>query len=99
MSRTTLFADWVDLLVIELTFIELYRSAPPSGKRKMTETLRRLAAGIREADLDAFVSQAPNLESALDSFTPEERARLVPQLSDSVTELAQHVTGLLADRD
>ena len=99
MSRTTLFADWVDLLVIELTFIELYKSATPSQKEEMKATLHRLAAGINQADLAAFVSQAPNLESALDSFTPEERARLVPQLSDSVTELAQHVTGLLADRD
>ena len=99
MSRTTLFADWVDLLAIELTFIELYKSAPPSGKREMIATLRRLAAGINQADLDAFVSQAPNLESALDRFSPEERARLVSQLSDSVTELAQHLVNVSAKLD
>ena len=99
MSRTTLFADWVDLLVIELTFIELYKSATPSQKEEMKATLRRLAAGINQADLDAFVSQAPNLERALDRFTPEERARLIPQVSDSVTELTQHLVNVSAKRD
>lgn len=99
MSRTTVFADWVDLLVIELTFGELYKSATPSQKETMKATLRRFAAGINQADLDAFVSLAPNLESALDRFSPEERARLVPQLSDSVIELAQHLVTVSAKRD
>jgi len=99
MSRTISFADWVDWLAVELTFVEVYRSATPSGKRKMSEILRRLAAGIGQADLDAFVPQVPNLERALDSFSIEEQNRFVPQLSNSVTELAQHVAGVVADRD
>ncbi|MYL07400.1 MAG: hypothetical protein F4012_11505 [Gemmatimonadales bacterium] len=100
MTTEISFADWVDWLAVELTFVELYRSAPRSEKRELRETLRRLAAGIGEADLDAFVSQeVPNLERALDSFSGEERARFVPQLSDSVTDLAQHVASVIADRD
>lgn len=99
MSSTMSFADWVDWLAFELTFLELYRSAKPSEKREMTDTVRRLAAGIGEADLDEFVSQVPNLERALGSFSREEQDRFVPQLSNSVTELAQHVAGVIADRD
>lgn len=99
MSSTISFADWVDWLAIELTFAELYRSATRSEKREMTEAVRRLAAGIDEADLDAFVSQVPNLERALGGFSVEEQERFVPHLSNSVTELAQHVAGVIADRD
>lgn len=99
MSRTISFADWVDWLAMELTFVELYTSATPSEKRELMETVRRLAAGIDEADLDAFVSRIPNFERALDSFSPEDQNRFVPQLSNSVTEMAQHVAGVIADRD
>lgn len=99
MSSTISFADWVDWLAVELTFLELYRSAPRSEKRELTETVRRLAAGIDEAELDAFVSQIPNLERALGSFSSEEQDDFVPQLSNSVTELAQHVATVIADRD
>ena len=99
MTTEISFADWVDWLAMELTFVELYRSATPSEKREMTETVRQLAAGIGDADLEAFVSQAPNLEQALGSFSVEERDRFVPQLSNSVTELAQHVASMIADSD
>jgi len=99
MSSTISFADWVDCLATELTFVELYRSGTPSGKREMTETVRRLAAGIDETDLEAFVSQVPNLERAMGSFSREERARFVPQLSNSVTELAQHLAIVSTKRD
>ncbi len=99
MSSTISFADWVDWLAMELTFVELYSLATPSEKREMTETVCRLAAGIDEADLHAFVSQVPNLERALDSFSVEEQARFVPQLSNSVTELAQHLASVSTRRD
>ncbi|WP_420617427.1 hypothetical protein [Candidatus Palauibacter sp.] len=99
MTTEISFADWVDWLAMELTFVELYRSATVSEKRELTETVRRLAAGIGETDVEAFVSQVPNLERALDSFSVEERERFVPQLSNSVTELAQHVASVITDRD
>ena len=99
MSRTVSFVDWVDLLAIELTFVELYRLATPSQKEEMKATLRRLAAGISEADLDALESKVPSLGRALDRLSDEERDRFVPQLSNSVTELAQYLTGVIADRD
>ncbi|WP_419860558.1 hypothetical protein [Candidatus Palauibacter sp.] len=99
MTTEISFADWVDWLAMELTFVELYRSATQSEQREMTETLRRLAAGIDDADLDAFVSLVPNLGRALDSYSVEERERFVPQLSNSVTELAQHVASVIADPD
>ena len=99
MSRRVSFVDWVDLLAIELTFVELYRSATPSQKEEMKATLRRLVAGISEADLDAFVSQVPSLERALDRLSPEEQDRFVPQLSNSVTELAQYLVTVSAKRD
>ena len=99
MTTEISFADWVDWLAMELTFVELYRSSTPSEKREITETLRRLATGIGDADLDAFVSQVPNLERALGSFSVEERERFVPHLSHSVTELAQHVASVIADPD
>ena len=99
MTTEISFADWVDWLAMELMFVKLYGSATSSEKREMTETLRRLATGIGDADLDAFVSQVPNLERALDGFSVEERDRFVPQLSNSVTELAQHVASVITDRD
>jgi len=99
MSSTISFADWVDCLAVELTFVELYRSATASEKQEMTETVRRLAAGIDETDLEAFVSQVPNLERALGSFSREEQDRFVPQLSNSVTELAHHLASVSAKRD
>lgn len=73
MSSTISFADWVDWLAVELTFVELYRSATRSEKRELTETVRRLATGIGETDVEAFVSQVPNLERALGSFSPSMR--------------------------
>ena len=99
MSKTISFADWVDWLAMELTFVEVYRSATPSDKRDMTEAVRRLAAGIGETDLEAFVSQVPNLERALDGFSREEQDRFVLQLSNSVTELARHVANVIAKRE
>ncbi len=99
MTTEISFADWVDVLAIELTFAELYRSATPSGKREMTETLRRLAAGIGETDVEAFASQVPNFAEALSGFAAGQRERFVPQLSNSVTELAQHVASVIADCD
>ena len=62
------------------------------------ETLRRLAAGMGETDVKTFASQVPDFERELGSFSVEEQERFVPQLSNSVTELAQHVTSLLVDR-
>ena len=99
MSRKDRFVDWVDLLAIELTFVELYRTATPSQKEEMKATLRRLAVGISEADLDAFVSQVPDLEPALDRLPPEEHDRFVPQLWSSVTELARYLASISAKRD
>ena len=98
MTTEISFADWVDWLAMELVFVKLYRSATPSEKRDMTETVRRLAAGVGETDVEAFVSQVPDLERELDSFSVEERKRFVPQLSSSMTELAQHVASVIADR-
>ena len=99
MSRTVSFVDWVDLLAIELTFVELYRLATPSQKGEMKATLRRLAAGISEADLDVLVSKVPNLERALNRLSAEEQDRFVPQLSNSVTELTQYLASVSAKRD
>jgi len=93
------FADWVDWLAIELTFVELYKSATPSLQREMTATVRRLAKGIDEAEVDAFVSRVPHFERALGSFSPEEQDRFLTQLSNAVPTLAQHVAGLIAHRD
>ncbi|WP_423925895.1 BF3164 family lipoprotein [Candidatus Palauibacter sp.] len=64
MTTTISFADWVDWLAIELTFLELYTLATPPLKHEMAETVRRLAEGIGEAELDAFVSHVPNVERA-----------------------------------
>ena len=68
MTTTISFADWVDWLAIELTFTQLYESAPTALKHEMTTTVRRLARGIGEPELDAFASQVPNFERALSSF-------------------------------
>lgn len=97
MTTEISFADWVDWLAMERTFVELYRSATPSGKRQLTETLRRLADGIGETDVEVFAAQVPNFEPALSSFSVEERERFVPHLSNSVTELAQHAVSVIAD--
>lgn len=99
MTTEISFADWVDVLAIELTFVELYRSATPSGKRQMTETLRQLAEGIGEEEVAAFASHVPNFERALGSFSPEERNRFAPQFSMAMTEFAQHLAGVTVERD
>ena len=99
MTTEISFADWVDWLAMELMFVKLYRSASPPEKREVTGTLRRLAAGIGETDVEAFASWVPDFERELGSFSVEEQERFVPQLSNSVTELAQHVASLIADCD
>jgi hypothetical protein len=99
MTTEISFADWVDVLAIELTFVELYRSATPSEKREMTETLRRLAEGIGEKEVAACASQVPNFERALRSFSSEEQSRFAPQFSMAVTEFAQHLAHTFADPD
>ena len=96
MTTEISFADWVDWLVIELTFVELYRSATPSGKREMTKTLRRLADGIGEDGVAAFASQVPNFERALSSFSPGEQSRFAPQFSMAMTEFAAHLARFTA---
>lgn len=98
MTTEISFADWVDWLAMELTFVELYRSATPSEKREMTETLRRLAEGIGEEGVAAFASQVPNFERALSCFSPEEQSRFAPQFSMAVTEFAAHLAGV-TDRE
>ena len=94
MGQTISFADWVDWLAFELTFVELYESAGPSVKREMTATVLRLAEGLPEADIAAFVSQVPNFDRALNSFSAEERIGFDSQLSKAVSELACHVATL-----
>ncbi|WP_419161137.1 hypothetical protein [Candidatus Palauibacter sp.] len=98
MSRAISYAGWVDWLAIELIFAELHESATPSLKHEMTDTVRRLAGGIGEAEVDAFASQVPNFERALSSFSLEEQSRFAPQLTMAVTELAQHFVNALAGR-
>lgn len=97
MTTEISFADWVDWLAMELTFVELYRSAPPSEKRQMTETLRRLAEGTGETDVETFAAQVPNFERALSSFSAEEQNRFAPQFSMAVIEFAQHLAHTFAD--
>ena len=91
MTTTITFADWVDWLAIELTFTELYESAPASLKHDLTATLRRLAEGTGEAELGRFTSRVPNFERALGSFAPEEQSRFTPQFATAVTEFAHHL--------
>ena len=99
MTATISFADWVDWLAIELTFIELYESAPPSGKREMRAVVRRLAEGIDQAQLDAFVARVPNFDRALSSFSVREQIRFAPQLTAAVAAFAHHVASTFGDRD
>ena len=94
MTTTITYADWVDWLAFELTFVELYKSATPSVKREVTATVLRLAEGLPEADRAAFVSQVPNFDRALHSFSAEERTHFDSQLSRAVSELACHVATL-----
>lgn len=72
MTTTISFADWVDWLAMELTVARLYESAPPALKHEMEATVRRLADGIGEEEVEAFTSQIPNFGRAMDSFSPEE---------------------------
>ncbi|WP_419941012.1 hypothetical protein [Candidatus Palauibacter sp.] len=82
MTETIAFANWVDWLAIELTFRELYESAPPPVKHEMTATVRRLAEGIDEAEVGAFVSRVPNFERGLRSFSVEEQRPLRRSVDD-----------------
>lgn len=70
MKTEISYADWLDWLAFELTFIELYKSATPPQKREMRATLRRLAEGIGQAELDAFVSQIPSFAEELSCSRP-----------------------------
>ena len=56
MTPPISFADWVDWLAIELTFVELYESAPPPLKRELQKTVHRLAVVIGEGRVDAFAA-------------------------------------------
>ena len=79
MTEIISFADWVGWLAIELTFTELYESAAESLRHEMAATLWRLADGIGEEELGEFTSRVPSFERALDSFSPEEQRRFMPQ--------------------
>ncbi|WP_420462942.1 hypothetical protein [Candidatus Palauibacter sp.] len=94
MGQTISFADWVDWLAFELTFVELYEAASPSVKREVTAAALRLAEGLPEADRAAFVSQVPNFDRALNIFSAEERINFDSQLSRAVSELAYHIATL-----
>ncbi|MDE2661488.1 MAG: hypothetical protein OXI39_00585 [Gemmatimonadota bacterium] len=93
------YADWLDWLAFELTFVELYKSATSSQKQKMKATLRRLGEGIDEAAVDAFVSQIPNFEQALSCYSSEEREAFVDQLKVAVTEFSQLLVSAAGKRD
>ncbi len=97
MTEIISFADWVDWLAIELTFTELYESAPESLRQEMGATLRRLAEGIGEEELGEFTSRVPSFERALGSFSPEEQRRFMPQLATAVSQFVQHVTSTWAE--
>lgn len=99
MTTTITFADWVDVLVIELTFVQLYESAPQALKHEMTATLRRLAAGTGDEELRRFTARVPNFERALSSFSAEEQSCFAPQFSMAVTEFAHYLVGACTDRD
>ena len=99
MTETITFADWVDWLAIELTFTELYESVPAPLKHRMAATLRRLAEGTGEVELDEFTSRVRNFERALGSFSAEDRRRFAPQFAMAVTEFAHHLAGTCTDRD
>lgn len=99
MTTTISFADWVDWLAIKLTAARLYESAPHSLKHEMKATVRRLAEGIGEDEIEAFTSQIPNFGRAMDSFSPEEQRRFNRQFASSVTEVSLHWASIFADRD
>lgn len=99
MTPTISFADWVDWLAMELTVARLYESAPLPLKHEMKATVRRLAEGIGEDEIEAFTSQIPNFGRALGSFSPEEQRRFNRQFALSVTEVSLHWATLFADRD
>ena len=60
----------------------------------MAAAALRLAEGVPDADLAAFVSRVPNFDRALNSFSVEERISFDSQLSRAVSELACHVATL-----
>ena len=93
------YADWLDWLAFELTFVELYRSATPSQKQEMKAILRRLAEGIDEAGVDAFVSQVPSFAQELSCFSSEEQNRFVPHFKTAVTEFAHYLASVAGKRD
>ena len=99
MTATISFADWVDWLAMELTVARIYESARPSLKHEMKATVRRLAEGIGEDEIEAFTSQTPNFGRALGSFSPEEQRRFNRQFASSVTEISLHWASIFADRD
>ena len=99
MTTTISFADWVDWLAIEITFTELYESAPASLKHEMTGTLRRLAEGTSEVELGGLTSRVPNFERALGSFSSEEQSRFTPQLAAAVTDFAHHLAAECGQRE
>lgn len=92
MRTTTIsFPDWVDWLAVEFTFGELYRSASPSHRRELSATMRRLAQGLSDAEVEAFASRVPHVERALRRFSADDRRRFAPRLAKAVAELAQHL--------
>lgn len=99
MKTEISYTDWVDWLAFELTFVELYKSATPSRKQEMKATLRRLAEGIDEAAVDAFVSQIPDFEQALSHYSSEEQDAFVAQFKMAVTEFAQFLASVAGKRD
>ena len=94
MTTEISFADWVDWLAFELMFVELFRSATPAAQREMTATIRRLAAGIDEANLASLASRVPNFNRALTRFTAEERNGFDARFSWAVSELSHQLVGL-----
>lgn len=94
MKTEVSFSDWVDWLAFEMTFVELYRSATPAGKRDMEETARRLSEGLAESDLAAFTSRVPRFDRTLESFPAEERHGFESRLSWSVSAFSRLLVGL-----
>ncbi|WP_419856747.1 hypothetical protein [Candidatus Palauibacter irciniicola] len=99
MKTEISYADWLDWLAFQLTFIELYKSATPPQKREMRATLRRLAEGIGQAELDAFVSQIPSFAEELSCFSSDERDSFARQFKTAVTEFAQYLASVAEKRD
>ena len=96
-TKTISFPDWVDWLAVEFTFGELYRSASPSHRRETTATMRRLADGLSDAEIEAFASRVPHVERALSRFSAEDRSHFAPRLATAVAELAQHLSPASAE--